>query len=120
MYKNEGLTINNFLEIYCLLLTPKDLTKFFSIHTVENKWMWGVDFLFGYFDIRVGLYNSNVCEHMDSPSILKSTPPLSSNIQEAYRCMFKYLESTPFDSLQSIIDKYEVIDESIIGWDSQD
>ena len=48
LYMNSGkdtLTINSSLEVYCLLMTPKDMMRFFSIHTVQNKWMWGVDFL---------------------------------------------------------------------------
>jgi hypothetical protein len=37
-----NLTFHNFLEIYFLLLSPKDFHKFFSLHTIENKWTWGI------------------------------------------------------------------------------
>ena len=52
MYLESGLNLHNFLEIYCLLLSPSDLTRFFSLYSTQNKWMWGVDLLFGYFQIR--------------------------------------------------------------------
>ena len=47
-----------------LLLTPKDFVKFLSIHTVDNKWMWGVDFLFGHYNIKVGVAYNFIAEHM--------------------------------------------------------
>jgi hypothetical protein len=63
MHTFSGLTINNFVELFCLLLTPKDFYKFSSIHTVENKWMWGPDLLFGFYKIRAGVYNNCIANH---------------------------------------------------------
>lgn len=88
-YMNSGkdtLTINSSLEVYCLLMTPKDMMRFFSIHTVQNKWMWGVDFLWDYFNIRVGLYNRNSCIHMLQPA---------GNTAEAEKCMWHYFRKLP-------------------------
>lgn len=63
MNKYSDLTINNFLEVYFLILTPKDIYKLFSIYNRENKWMWGTDLLFGYFNIKTGVYYNSVAIH---------------------------------------------------------
>ena len=84
MYNGKhALTINSCMEVYCLLMTPRDMLRFFSIHTIQNKWMWGVDFLWDYFNIKVGLYNKNSCIHM---------LPSAGNSTEATICMHKYFE----------------------------
>lgn len=98
----RGVSVNNFLEVYMLFLTPKDFTKFLSIHTVSNKWMWGADFLFGYFNIKAGVIYSFTAEHV---------LPSNSNNDEAGNCMTIYLkEKTPFNSLKDIQKKYKPIE----------
>ena len=95
-FMNSGkntLTINSSMEVFCLLMTPKDIIRFFSIHTVQNKWMWGVDFLWDYFNIRVGLYNRNSCIHM---------LPSAGNTAEAEKCMWNYFGKLPNNSKQLI------------------
>ena len=68
MYKNKaGLTITNFLEVYLFLLEPKDLFKFFDIHSLENKYMWGVDFMYWYYKIRTGIINTYSANHELTP-----------------------------------------------------
>jgi hypothetical protein len=57
------LTIHNQLEVYLLLLRPIDFKIFCSIHTIENKWMWGPDLLFGYYNISAGVLHSCAVEH---------------------------------------------------------
>jgi len=52
---NNILTINNFNEMYFYLMTPKDYFYYLSINTIENKWLWGVDFMFNYFKIKTGI-----------------------------------------------------------------
>ena len=90
MYNGKhALTINSCMEVYCLLMTPRDMLRFFSIHTIQNKWMWGVDFLWDYFNIKVGLYNKNSCIHM---------LPSAGNYTEATICMHKYFENLPKNS----------------------
>lgn len=94
MYNGTNtLTINSCMEVYCLLMTPKDMMQFFSIHTIQNKWMWGVDFLWDYFNIKVGLYNKNSCIH---------SIPSAGNCIEARNCMWRYFENLPNDSKQHI------------------
>ena len=98
----RGVSVNNFLEVYFLLLTPKDFTRFLSIHTINNKWMWGADFLFGYYNIKAGVAYSFEAEHV---------LPSNSNDGEAERCMNIYLkEKTPFKSLNDITKKYKPIE----------
>jgi len=100
------LTFHNFLEIYFLLLSPKDFHKFFSLHTIENKWIWGIDFLFGYLNINSGVMNKYSVKHMI---------PSKSNQQEGYNLMMNYLkEKTPFKSLNEIRSKYKPIKGYII------
>ena len=58
MNTGTGLTVHNCLEVYCLLLTPVDFVRFCATHTVENKWMWGPDLLFGYYGIKAAVINT--------------------------------------------------------------
>ena len=105
MHKYSELTINNFLEVYLLLFTPDDFYKFCSIHTVENKWMWGVDYLFGYFNIKAGVINDWIANHE-----LKS----NSNNKEAIILMMQYLIThTKYKNLNSIKKDYLPINEII-------
>jgi hypothetical protein len=63
------LTFNNAVEIYSILLTYNDFMRFISLHTIENKWMWGADFLFGHYNIRAGVcFNYNVVHALPSDS----------------------------------------------------
>lgn len=95
-YANHILTINNALEVYCLLLKYKDFQRFLSIHTVENKWMWGADFLFGYFNIKAGVYNRSSVKHMLLPS--------KKNTNNAEKLMRTYLREVNFyGSIKDII-----------------
>ena len=87
-YASHILTINNALEVYCLLLKYKDFKRFLSIHTVENKWMWGVDFLFGHFNIKTGVYNKSSVQHMLLPS--------KKNTNNANKLMRTYLRDINF------------------------
>jgi hypothetical protein len=87
-YASDVLTINNALEVYCLLLKFRDFQRFLSIHTVENKWMWGADFLFGYFNIKAGVYNKASVKHMLLPS--------KKNTNNAEKLMRAYLKQVNF------------------------
>ena len=98
---SQGVSVNNFLEIYLLLLTPKDFSRFLSKYTIANKWMWGVDFLFGYYNINVGVAYSFHAEHM---------LPSKSNCEEAARLMIQYLkQNTPYNCLRDITNNYKPI-----------
>ena len=100
----KGLTINNFLEIFCILVNPEDLNKFFNIHKIDNKWMWGVDFLFGFYNMKVGVYNKYVMEHK-----LKSKSHAEHH-NVAHKDMDKYFRKyTPFKILKDVQNKYKSI-----------
>ena len=106
MNEYENLTINNFLEIYFLLLKPKQFYKFISLYTVENKWMWGVDHMFGYYDIKSGVINNY--------SVLHDLPK-NADTNTAGLCLIQYLkENTPFNSLKELKSKYNPIKKTII------
>jgi len=97
MKEGSELTLNNALEVFFLLLTPKDFQRFCSIHTVQNKWMWGADFLFGYYKITAGVLHTCIAEHM-----------LSSNSDkgEANHLMIEYLKQrTPYTGIWGQIDR---------------
>lgn len=101
MNENNNLTINNFLEVYFLLLNPSDFYKFISLYTVQNKWMWGVDFLFGHYGIKTGVINSY--------SVLHALPKKADK-ETAKKCLSEFLKNnTPFNSLSEIKEKYSPI-----------
>lgn len=87
-YASHILTINNALEVYCLLMKYKDFQRFLSIHTIENKWMWGADFLFGFFNIKTGVYHRSSVKHMLLPS--------KKNTNNAEKLMRTYLRNVHF------------------------
>ena len=99
------LAITNFIEVYLLLLRPKDLINFFSLHTIKNKWMWGIDLLFGYHEMKAGILYTCVCEHV---------LPSNSNHDEARYLMKDYLKTyTKYNDIPDIIKEYPIIIEKI-------
>jgi len=99
-YNNNMLTQNNAVEVYCLLLTPNDFLIYSSINTVENKWMWGVDLLFGYFKINAGVYYGFEVEHI---------LPSKSNSIEAKELLNQYIKKLGFESIFQIESRYPKI-----------
>ena len=110
MNANTGLTINNFLEVYLLLMKPNDFERFCSMHTIQNKWMWGADFLFGHYKIKTGVLNNCVANHV---------LPSNSNHGEASRKMYEYFSNhvKKYSSLDDIRKDYPEIVEQIITTD---
>jgi hypothetical protein len=101
MYIHNDVTINNFLEIYLLLLTPSDFNRFIGLYTIDNKWMWGIDLLFGYFNIKAGVANKFTAIHM---------LPSKSNKRDAEAQLMTYINAhTPFKALYEIIQMYKAI-----------
>lgn len=99
------ITRNNFLEVYLLLLSPSDFDTFLSIHTVENKWMWGADLLFGYYKIPAGIVHKYTAGHV---------LPSKSNHNEAYHTMITYIQKkTTFVDMNEIRAMYKPIIEFI-------
>jgi hypothetical protein len=98
MNENTDLTIHNALEVYCLLLKPADIKRFFSIHSIENKCMWGVDFLFGFYGIKAGVLSTCVVSH---------ELPRGDHRTDAHSLMIDYfIKHTPFKSLHEIVNVY--------------
>jgi hypothetical protein len=102
----KDITIHNCLEVYVLLMRPVDYERFCSIHTIENKWMWGVDFLFGYYKIKAGVVHKYVARH---------ELPSRSNGYDASYLMTQYLlQRTDFKCLDEVYTKYPAISEVIV------
>ena len=101
----KDLTITNFIEVYLLLLKPEDLMNFFSLHTIKNKWMWGIDLLFGYYNIKSGILNNCIAEHV---------LPSNSNHDEARELMKDYFKTyTKYNDIPDILKDYQVVVETI-------
>ncbi len=87
------LTLNNSVEVYCLLLTPRDFKDYSLVNTVENKWMWGADMLFGHYNISAGVYYGFEVKHM---------LPSKSNSSEAFKLGCEYLITRGFKSYSEV------------------
>ena len=99
------LSITNFIEIYLLLLRPQDLMTFFSLYTIKNRWMWGIDLLFGYYNIKAGILNTCIAEHV---------LPSESNSSEAGALMNDYLKTyTKYNDYIDIWKDYQPLIETI-------
>ena len=106
MKNNNGITVNNFLEFFCFLLTPIDFYKFILLNTIENKYTWGVDHIFGPLNIKVGMCNKYSMNHMISSTNTNATP-------EKFDLCYKYLQKYGFKNLDDIRQKYNPIIEYI-------
>lgn len=60
---NNVLAFTNICEIYTLLMKADDFKLFLSLHDYENKWLWGVDYIFDYYNIRTAVHYDNICIH---------------------------------------------------------
>jgi len=102
MYSYDNITIHNFIETYLYLFSPSDFKKFLSINTIENKWMWGVDLLLGFFNIKSGIINTYTAEHVFGA---KDNPTEKA---DKIRLMDEYIQSkTPFKSMAEILKIYK-------------
>jgi hypothetical protein len=106
MKNNNDITVNNFLEIFCFLLTPFDFYNFILLNTIENKYIWGIDHIFGYLNMKVGMYNKYSVKHM-------ITSINTNNIQEKFDLCNKYLQNHGFKDLNDIRVKYNPVVEYI-------
>lgn len=99
--KSDKLAFTNHLEIYCMLMTPQSFRKYLSINTFRNKWIWGVDHLFGHFDVRTAVYYGMNAFHL--------LPAAHGRSDEAYRLMMEYLRKLGFNNLGDVKKKYPAI-----------
>ena len=104
MHSHNHLTMTNALEVYFLLLTPDDIVKFFSMHTIENRWMWGADFMFGYHKVSAGVIGKYVADHV---------LPSRSDKDEAGSQGDKYLRNHGFRNLDHVKKSYQPIQKHI-------
>lgn len=102
MNNQTGLTFNNFLEVYCLLLTPQDFDLFLSLQTEDNCWMWGADVLFGYYNISAGVDHRFTVEHL---------LPSQSKKQEAWDLHIQYFrdKQLPYTTFHDVVKHYRPI-----------
>lgn len=95
--KYSDLALTNRIEIYCILLNPRDFYKFMSLNDINNPNIWGVDYIMSHFNIRTGVYQNNVVEH-----ILKS----SSDHLKATKQMTLFLNKHGYSSDKEIKNKF--------------
>ena len=100
-YEKNILTINNFLEVFMLLLTPENFFQFINLYTIDNKWMWGIDHLFGYFKIKAGVTNKCIANHLFTGG---SNKKYANNLAKEY-----FKKKTSFKNLTEIRKKYKPI-----------
>lgn len=108
MKNSENISVHNFLEFFCFLLKPVDFYKFNSLNSIENKWFWGVDHIFGHLNINVGMCNKYSMKHMID----------SNNTIELLSIKFNlcniFLQQYGFNDLNDIRNKYNPIIKYII------
>lgn len=107
MNTNNGLTFTNALEIYCILLTPTDFDKYASLNSVENKYMWGVDLLFGHFKVKTAIMNKYSALHV---------LPSKSDNHNAQLLFWKYMNKNGFKTKNEIIQKYPYVINDLIDF----
>jgi hypothetical protein len=108
MKNSENISVHNFLEIFCFLLKPLDFYKFILLNTIENKYIWGVDHIFGHLNINVGMCNKYSMKHMIDSN--NTTELLS----EKFNLCDKFLRKYGFNDLNDIRNKYNPIIKYII------
>ena len=100
--RDRNLYLTNAIEIFCLLLEPKDFKKYMNIQDIDNKWIWGVDFMLGYFGLKCGIYMDYKVRHL--------YPQRNGKFRsQASRLMGKYLKKHNFSSLRDVRGKYPPI-----------
>jgi hypothetical protein len=102
----ENIRFLNFLEIFCLLLSPSDFHKFMSLHSIDNPWFWGVDLLFGHFKISTAIYSNSVVNH-----ILRHNNKIFK--KKAASDMIKYLRKNNFLNPNHVKQTYQPIIKNI-------
>jgi hypothetical protein len=108
MKHSENISVHNFLEIFCFLLNPNDFNQFISLNTIENKYIWGVDHIFGHLNINVGMCNKYSMKHMIPSSNTKEL------LLEKFDLCNNFLHKYGFCDLNDIRNKYKPIIKYII------
>ena len=103
------LAFTNSLEIYCMVVTPNGFKKYLSVNSLQNKWIWGVDFLFGYFNIKTAVYYAMNAYHL----IPSTSYGGHGKDNEAIKLMNIFLSKHGFSSLAKVKAKYPPIIKTI-------
>lgn len=106
---NNSVTITNRLEIFCLFLTYIDFEKFISINDIKNPNIWGVDYIFPYYNLKTAICNKYTVEH-----VLKS----NSDHVKAIEQMDQYILKHGYDSREDLLEKIPNDIVTIISLDS--
>ena len=96
----NSLILTNRLELFCYLMTPADFAKYATMNSIENKYMWGVDILFGPLNVKTAIYNKFEVVHR-----LSSTNGGDDAMQLSLNLLRKY----GFNSYDEIYSKYPCI-----------
>ena len=99
------LAFTNQLEVYCMITTPQGFKKYLSVNSVENKWIWGVDLLFGYFKIKTAVYYGMNAFHL----IPSSSEGGHNRGDEAEALMIVFLQKHGFSSHYETSQRYPAI-----------
>ena len=99
-YNNNVIGFANNIEIFCLLFYYNDFMKFMSINDIDNPWIWGVDLLLGYHNIKSAVYYKFCVKHM---------LPSNSNHGIAGGQMARYINKRGFKSVNDVNAKYKPI-----------
>ena len=99
------LALTNHLEVYCMFMKPSNFRTYLSINTVRNKWIWGVDLLFGHYGINTAVYYGMNAFH--------AIPAAHGRKKEAFMLMNQYLNDRGFKSVDHVVKMYPTIRKTI-------
>ena len=101
----KTLAFTNHLEVYCMLMKPSNFRRYLSINTVRNRWIWGVDMLFGHFGINTAVYYGMKAFH--------AIPAAHGRKDEASMLMNQYLNERGFRNIEHVRATYPSIKKTI-------
>ena len=110
--KNVSLSFTNFLEMFCFIMTPTNFQRYLSMLDINNPWIWGVDLVYNFFDIKTGIDNENVAFHIYANYAKNETNDLRREN------MNKYLLKFGLNSLEDALKRVESITKIILKDDN--
>lgn len=105
--KQKSIRITNAVEIYCVLMKPNTFVKYINSHDIKNTWMWGHDFLLGFFGFTSAIYSECKCLHY----FPQSNKEFASDAGEQ---MNIFIKKYGFKSLQEIRQMYKPIKRVVV------
>lgn len=105
--ENTNLKITNAIEIYCIFVTSQIFLKYLNTHDIKNKWMWGHDFMLGYFGFTNAIYKNCDCSHM--------FPQHNFSFKnDARKMMMEFIKMHKFNDLNEITKLYPPIKQNLL------